>query len=84
MAKTRRHKQNRSPGTPYGRNVSAAVVEKGSLIKTSGVREVLNETKGSTGAKPIHVGRTYTGVPKGRTYPYASAKRGNKPIAAEA
>lgn len=86
MAKTRRKKINRSPGTPYGRNTRAAVVEKGNVIKTSGVRKVLNETKGSKDAKQVHVGRHYTGVPKGKIYPYAGRKRGGpdtRPLAAQ-
>lgn len=76
MAKTRRKKINRSPSTPFGRNSRAAVVAKGNVIKTSGVRKVLDETRGSKDAKQIHVGRTYTGVPKGKVYPYGSVKRG--------
>jgi hypothetical protein len=77
MAKTRRHKINRSPGTPFGRHCRAAVVEQGSQMKTTGARKEITETKGAgKDAKPIHLGRVYTGVPKGKLYPYRGEKRG--------
>jgi hypothetical protein len=77
MAKTRRHKINRSPGTPFGRHCRAAVVEQGSQMKTTGARKEITETKGAgKDAKPVHLARVYTGVPKGKLYPYRSEKRG--------
>lgn len=81
MAKTRRKKINRRPSSIFGRHVRAAVVEQGALIRTSGVRKVVTETKGAgKDAKTIHVARVYTGVAKGKRYPYAGAKRGGRPI----
>lgn len=77
MAKTRRKKINRSP-KGLGGNVDLAVVENGILIKTTGFRAE-GGTKGAKAgadARPVFIGRTYTGKPRGKAYPYAGAKRG--------
>lgn len=79
MAKTHRKKINTSPRTVFGRNSRPVVVNKGALIKTSGVRSVVEETKGSKDGKNIFVSRIYTGIPKGKLYPYRSEKRGGAP-----
>jgi hypothetical protein len=77
MAKTRRKKINTSPRTVFGRQSRPAAVEAGHRIKTSGIRKKPEETKkASADAKPIFISRVYTGVNKGRVYPYAGAKRG--------
>lgn len=74
MAKTRRKKINRSPrGNP---NSTLAVVEKGALVRTSGFRTEGNEPRPDKEARPVFVGRVYTGVARGKVYPYAGAKRG--------
>lgn len=75
--KTRRKKINASPRTIYGRQSRPVVMAKGATIKTTGVRAKRDETKGAgKDAKNIFVDRTYTGINKGRNYPYAGAKRG--------
>ncbi len=83
MAKTRRHKINRRPSTVFGSQSAPRVVEQGSRFTTSGVREKLIDSKPapSKTAKPVFVTRVYTGLNKGKTYPYASAKRGGTPAA---
>lgn len=76
MPKTRRHKLNKSPRTILGRNCQVVAVEQGSRMKTTGIRKVVTETKGAgKDAKPVFVGRTYTGINTGKVYPYASKKR---------
>lgn len=37
--------------------------------------------RGSLGHTPVHIGRVTTGINKGKTYPYAGAKRGGTPPA---
>lgn len=74
MAKTRRKKINKSPLKIF-KNSRVMVVDNGVGVKTGGYR-----TKGkqvaSKDAKPIHIGRVYTGVPRGKTYPYGSKRQG--------
>lgn len=74
--KTRRTKQNRSPLTAFGRHVKPVAVDQGHRLKTTGARKVLSETKGAgKDAKPVFIGRVYTGMNTGKKYPYASTKR---------
>lgn len=83
MAKTRRHKMNRSPKTAYSGNIAPAVVTQGFRVKVAGHRTAEgSKMVPSKDAKPIFVGREYTGVNQGKTYPYAGAKRGGvSPVA---
>jgi hypothetical protein len=77
MAKTRRKKQNRSPkGNPQ---IQYAVVETGMLLKVAGHRSDPKKLIPSKVAKPVNIGRVYTGINKGKVYPYAGAKRGGVP-----
>lgn len=75
MAKTRRKKINKSP-TKLFQNSEVRIVEQGFGIKTAGYRAKGKQiaAKGE-GVKPVFVGRQYTGVPRGKTYPYAGKKR---------
>lgn len=76
MAKTRRVKRNKSPETIFGRHVKVMVAERGMGVKVAGYRAGGGQVaaKGEK-AKPVFIGRQYTGENKGRTYPYASKKR---------
>ena len=76
MAKTRRKKINKRPLRIYPTS-KVIVVENGMGVKVAGYRAEGKQVaaKGET-AKAIHIGRVYTGVPRGKTYPYASVKRG--------
>lgn len=101
MPKTRRTKQNRSPGNAF-RNARPFIVEKGDMIRTKGVRgrtkvirvtdandkrvtsvrsvavtpQVAAKPVGDRQPKGIFVGRVYTGVARGKAYPYRGVKRG--------
>lgn len=83
MAKTRRHKTNRSPVNPYGRNTAVAVLKQGTGVKVNGFRDDATKIQKNKDAKPIWVGRQYTGVNRGKVYPYAGKKRGGGEAAAE-
>lgn len=75
MAKTRRKPQNRSPRK--NSQIQLVAVEAGHLLRTNGFRT--DETKmvgASKEARPVFIGRVYTGINKGKVYPYASKKRG--------
>ena len=76
MPKTRRKKINKSPQKIF-RNSKVMVVEEGFGIRTAGYRATGKQVaaKGEK-VKGVHVGRVYTGVPRGKTYPYAGKKRG--------
>jgi hypothetical protein len=76
MAKTHRKKINKSPLKAF-QNSKPVVVEQGFGVKAAGYRAEGKQVpaKGAD-AKAIHIGRVYTGVPRGKTYPYAGAKRG--------
>lgn len=76
MAKTRRKKINKSPAKPF-RNSKPIVIAQGSNVKVQGYREGGGQVaaKGDK-AKPVFIGRVYTGVARGKKYPYAGAKRG--------
>lgn len=75
MAKTRRKKMNKSP--PGNNHISLRVVEQGARIKVSGHRTAAGSKMiPNAKAKPVFVGRVYTGVNTGKVYPYASVKRG--------
>lgn len=77
MAKTRRKKINSSPRTPFGPNVAAYVVEQGIRVKVKGHRTAEGtKMQPDAKARPVHVGRTYTGKNMGKVYPYAGVKRG--------
>lgn len=76
MAKTRRRKQNKSPKNPFG-NSRARVVTDGALVRVAGHRT--DKIVLSPHARPVHVGRVYTGLPRGKAYPYAGAKRRTQP-----
>lgn len=76
MAKTKRRKQNRSPAQPF-RNATAHVLEAGLHIQVAGHRAAEGAKQiASVKAKPVFIGRSYTGVPRGKQYPYAGKKRG--------
>jgi hypothetical protein len=74
MAKTRRKKLNRSP--IKNQQINLFVVEEGARIACNGHRMPPKKMSPNAKAKPVFVGRVYTGVNKGKEYPYASAKRG--------
>lgn len=74
MAKTRRKKTNRSP--TKNQQINLFVVEQGERIAVDGHRTAESKMQPNKKATPVFVGRTYTGVNKGKVYPYASAKRG--------
>lgn len=77
MAKTRRTKQNKSPGTVFGSsNIKVVVADAGMGVKVAGFRAEGGQVaaKGE-GAKAVFIGRKYTGENRGKTYPYASKKR---------
>jgi hypothetical protein len=76
MAKTRRKKINKSPQKVF-RNSRVVVAETGFGVKTAGYRAEGKQVaaKGKD-AKGVHVGRVYTGVPRGKTYPYGSTRQG--------
>lgn len=79
MAKTRRRKMNRSP-VGLGRHIALRTVEEGFRVQVAGHRTAEGSKMiPSKRAKPVFVGRTYTGENTGKVYPYASAKRGGKP-----
>jgi hypothetical protein len=77
MAKTRRKKLNRSP--IKNQQINLFVVEEGARIACNGHRMPPKKMSPNAKAKPVFVGRVYTGVNKGKVYPYASAKRGGAP-----
>ena len=81
MAKTRRKKINKSPAKPF-RNSKPVVIAQGSNVKVQGYRAGPGgqvAAKGDT-AKPVFIGRAYTGIPRGKQYPYAGQKRGGAPF----
>lgn len=75
MAKTRRTKTNRSPKNSSP-NVRFAVVEEGIKVKIKGHRTAPgSKMQPDKDARPVFLGRVYTGVNRGKSYPYASEKR---------
>jgi hypothetical protein len=79
MAKTRRRKINKSP-VGLGRHIALRTVEPGFRVKVAGHRTAAgSKMVPSKDAKPVFVGRTYTGENLGKVYPYASVKRGGAP-----
>jgi hypothetical protein len=75
MAKNRSKRQNRCP--QKNSQIRLVAVEAGHLLRTNGFRT--DNTKMVAAAKdatPVFVGRVYTGINKGKVYPYASKKRG--------
>lgn len=75
MAKTRRRKMNRSP-VGLGRHIALRTVEEGFRVQVAGHRTAEGSKMiPSKNAKPVFVGRTYTGENQGKVYPYASKKR---------
>lgn len=76
MAKTRNKKRNSSPKSVFG-NSEARVVTNGFRVQVAGHRTAEGSKMiPSKDAKPVFVGRVYTGVPRGKSYPYAGVKRG--------
>lgn len=76
MAKTRRRKMNRSPVGFGSHNVELRIVEPGFRVQVAGHRTAAGSKMiPSKGAKPVIVGRTYTGKNTGKVYPYAGIKR---------
>jgi hypothetical protein len=84
VPKTRRKKINRSPTKLY-RNSHVVVAEPGFGVKVAGYRaskegeDVRQVPAKGEKAKAIHIGRQYTGRPRGKAYPYAGKKRGGSP-----
>jgi hypothetical protein len=77
MPKTRRTKKNVSPKTIYGQHSAPFVVEQGLRLGIAGIRSKEGEKQiPAPKAKPVFIGRQYTGQNKGKVYPYASTKRG--------
>jgi hypothetical protein len=76
MPKTRRTKKNVSPKTIYGQHSKPFVIEQGIRIAVAGHRAEGKKQIAAPKAKPVFVGRQYTGQNKGKVYPYASTKRG--------
>jgi len=80
MPKTRRKKLNTRPQKLYA-NSKVVVVENGFGVKTKGFRaEGDQKPSKDEKTKAIHIGRVYTGVPRGKTYPYAGKKRGGERV----
>jgi len=79
MAKTRRKKQNRSPGKAY-RNAKTYIAVPGDRVVVKGFRaegpQVTHKPVGDRKARPIFVGRQYTGVARSKVYPTHGKKRG--------
>lgn len=71
---------NRSPKIG-SRNITLRVVEQGFRVQVAGHRTAEGSHMiPSKDAKPVFVGRTYTGMNTGKVYPYAGKKRsGGKP-----
>lgn len=75
MAKTKRKKLNRSP--IRNQQINLSVVEQGFRIACNGHRTADgSKMLPNKDARPVFVGRVYTGENKGKVYPYASRKRG--------
>jgi hypothetical protein len=76
MAKTKRHKINKSPKVGFA-NAKLAVCSQGFRIACNGHRTAEGtKMQPNKDATPVFVGRRYTGVPRGKVYPYAGKKRG--------
>lgn len=81
--KTRRRKMNRSPVGFGSQNVALRTVEKGFRVQVAGHRTAEGSKMiPSKDAKPVFVGRVYTGENQGKAYPYASKKRGGAGVSA--
>lgn len=79
MSKTRRRKINKSPKGFGSRNVALRTVEQGFRVQVAGHRTAEGSKMVlAKGAKPVFVGRVYTGENTGKTYPYAGAKRSGR------
>lgn len=74
MAKTRRKKRNRP--APQNNNIDLQIVTPGERVSVAGHRAEEGAQIASKNAKPVFVGRIYTGVNRGKVYPYAGKKRG--------
>lgn len=81
MPKTRRHTTNKSPLKPFA-NSKAVILNQGVQVAVAGYRAEGKQVKANPGATAIAIGRVYTGVARGKTYPYASVKRGGEDPAA--
>lgn len=75
MAKTRRTKRN-GKAPLHSRNVKIFVVKPGEQVRLAGGARKDEPVKTNPKAKPIFLGRVYTGVNTGKVYPYAGTKRG--------
>ena len=74
MAKTRRTRRHKP--AKKDRNITFAVVDGGARIAVNGHRTAEGSKMiPNAKAKPVFVGRVYTGVNRGKVYPYASKKR---------
>jgi hypothetical protein len=61
----------------FGGNSKLAVVTQGFRIACKGHRTAEGtKMQPDKDATPVFVGRIYTGVPRGKAYPYAGKKRG--------
>ncbi len=79
MAKTRRTKRNRSPQKVY-RNAKTFIAVAGERVAVKGVRsegpQVPHKPVGDRKARPVFLGRQYTGVARSKVYPTHGKKRG--------
>lgn len=74
MAKTRRTRRHKP--AKKNRNINIVLMEQGARVQVSGHRTAEGSKMiPNAKAKPVFVGRTYTGVNRGKVYPYASKKR---------
>lgn len=80
MAKTKRTKKS-GKAPLHSRNITLLVAEQGERVQLAGGARKDRAVKSNPNAKPVFLGRTYTGVNRGKVYPYASKKRGGAPEA---
>lgn len=74
MAKTRRKKINHSP--LKNQQIQLAVIAPGVLVRTVGLRKEGPQKAGvPKDARPVFVGRVYTGINRGKSYPERGKKR---------
>jgi hypothetical protein len=79
MPKTHRQRRHKGPQPAYSRNIKIFVAVPGEQVKLAGGARKDQPVKSGKDSKPIFLGRQYTGVNRGKVYPYRSAKRGGIP-----
>jgi hypothetical protein len=74
--KTKRTKRRNPKGPLYSQNISVHVVAPGEQVRLAGGARKDEPVRHDSKSKPVFLGRTYTGVNRGKAYPYAGKKRG--------